>query len=110
VQGESVYVYAIKFAIYRIQEFDLSITNVITDANGSAARLVNLLSDKFPCFRDETKFEGKTVRFFKRAQIFTADLWAAFGGEGLGHFDDIDRITMFAGRSSSKLIADGLLT
>ena len=32
----------------------------------------------------------------KRAQIFVADLWAAFEGEGLGRFDDIDSITMFA--------------
>ena len=84
--------------IDRVQEYELSLTNLISEANGSAARLVNILTDKFPCFRDETKFEGKTVRFFKRAQIFVADLWAAFDGNGLGHFDDIDRITMFAGR------------
>src|ERR1700753_2903878 len=83
--------------IDRVQEYELSLTNLISDANGSAARLVNLLTDKFPCFRDETKFEGKTVRFFKRAQIFVADVWAAFDGDGLGQFNDIDRITMFAG-------------
>jgi hypothetical protein len=84
-----------------MQEFDLSIAKIISDSNGSAARLVNLLTDKFPCFRDETKFEGKTVRFFKRAQIFAADLWAAFDGNGLGQFNDIDQITMFAGRVAS---------
>jgi hypothetical protein len=37
------------------------------------------------------------VRFLKRAQIFVADLWAAFDGEGYGEFNDIDKITMFAG-------------
>jgi putative queuosine salvage protein len=58
---------------------------------------VNLLADKFPSFRDETKFERKKVRFLKRAQILVADLWAAFGGESFGKFNDIDKITMFAG-------------
>ena len=51
----------------------------------------------FPCFRDETRFEGKTVHFYKRAQILVADLWACFDGKGYGRFDDIDKITMFAG-------------
>jgi hypothetical protein len=60
---------------------------------------VNLLAEKFPCFRDEGTFERKKVRFLKRAQIFVADLWAAFDGEGYGEFNDIDKITMFAGMS-----------
>jgi hypothetical protein len=58
---------------------------------------VNLLAEKFPSFRDEGTFERKKVRFLKRAQIFVADLWAAFDGEGYGEFNDIDKITMFAG-------------
>jgi hypothetical protein len=40
------------------------------------------------------------VRLLKRAQIFVADLWAAFDGEGYGTFNDIDKITMFAGLHS----------
>lgn len=56
-----------------------------------------MLADRFPCFRDEAKYEGKKVRFLKRAQIFVADLWAAFNGESYGEFNDIDKITMFAG-------------
>lgn len=70
---------------------------LIEQANHSAAGLVNLLAKYFPCFRDETRFEGRNVRFLKRAQIFVADLWAAFDGKGYGRFDDIDKITMFAG-------------
>lgn len=38
----------------------------------------------------------------KRAQIFVADLWAAFNGEDYGEFNDIDKITMFAGKSFEK--------
>ncbi|KAH7028313.1 hypothetical protein B0J12DRAFT_584235 [Macrophomina phaseolina] len=78
------------------EQFDGSITTLISDAGKSAAKLVNLLADNFACFRDEAKFEGKKVRLLKRAQIFVADLWAAFGGESYGEFKDIDKITMFA--------------
>lgn len=34
--------------------------------------------------------------FYKRAQIFIADVWGGFKGQGLGAFDDIDALTMFA--------------
>ncbi|KAF2120755.1 hypothetical protein BDV96DRAFT_565467 [Lophiotrema nucula] len=78
------------------EEFDSEVTVLVEDAKGSAAGLVNLLAERFPCFRDESKFEGKKVRFLKRAQIFVADLWAAFEGESYGSFNDIDKITMFA--------------
>ena len=38
------------------------------------------------------------MRFYKRAQILVADLWACFEGTSHGQFDDIDTITMFAGK------------
>lgn len=57
---------------------------------------MNLLAENFPCFRDEARFEGKTVRFYKRAQILVADIWACFRGRRYGKFNDIDKITMFA--------------
>jgi hypothetical protein len=36
------------------------------------------------------------VFFYKRAQIFAADVYGAFGGRGLGAFNDADRLTCFA--------------
>ena len=36
------------------------------------------------------------VAFYKRAQIFAADVYGAFGGRSLGAFRDIDALTMFA--------------
>ncbi|KAF2745161.1 hypothetical protein M011DRAFT_448057 [Sporormia fimetaria CBS 119925] len=79
-----------------VEEFDSSVAILVEDAKHSAARLVNILADRFSCFRDEGTFERKKVRLLKRAQIFVADVWAAFEGEGYGKFDDIDKITMFA--------------
>jgi hypothetical protein len=61
-----------------------------------------MLAEHFPGFSDEARFEGKNVRFLKRAQIFVADLWAAFDGKGYGQFDDIDKITTFAGKHRSQ--------
>ncbi len=57
-----------------------------------------MLARDFDCFRDEHHFSGrrKPVRTLKRAQIFVADIWACFEGEGYGDFRDIDKITMFA--------------
>ena len=84
------------------EQFDGSVVTLIEDAKGSAAGLVNLLAKYFTCFQDEGTFEKKKVRFLKRAQIFVADLWAAFEGEGYGKFNDIDKITMFAGESHNS--------
>ncbi|SLM36486.1 Protein of unknown function DUF2419 [Lasallia pustulata] len=78
------------------ERFQCSFTTCIREAKGSAAALVNLIVENFPCFRDEVKFEGKKVRLYKRAQILVADLWACFEGESYGRFDDIGKITAFA--------------
>lgn len=86
------------------QRFQCSFTTCIREAKGSAAALVNLVVENFPCFRDEVKFEGKKVRLYKRAQILVADLWACFEGEGYGRFDDIAKITAFAGLHAPSLI------
>ena len=59
--------------------------------------MVNSLARDFPCFNDVVRFDDRrNIRLLKRAQICVADLWAAFDGESFGHFDDIDKITMFA--------------
>ncbi|KAJ2661474.1 hypothetical protein IWW48_002341 [Coemansia sp. RSA 1200] len=70
--------------------------NVVKRCAGSAQRLVELVVRDFPCFRDEHWFAGRAVQLYKRAQILVADVWACFEGAGLGRFDDIDAITMFA--------------
>ena len=80
------------------EHFEMSPAKVLERANHSAAGLVNLLAEHFPSFRDETRFEGRRILFMKRAQIFAADVWACFNGEGPGFFNDIEKITMFAGK------------
>jgi len=72
---------------------------LVEATDGSAARLVERLI-AIPGFRDEAEFRDADgpfpVAFYKRAQLMAADLALAFGGEGWGRFEDLDRLTCFA--------------
>jgi hypothetical protein len=71
-------------------------TELVRAAGQSADRLVELLAWEHKLYRDVGEHGGERVPLFKRAQITAVDLSLAFGGEGLGRFDDLDRLTMFA--------------
>ncbi|KZT12115.1 uncharacterized protein LAESUDRAFT_740624 [Laetiporus sulphureus 93-53] len=45
---------------------------------GTGLQLVQMVIDSFPTFRDQTMYEGRTIYFWKRAQILVAEVWAAF--------------------------------
>ena len=80
--------------------FDGSFTAMVEHADHSAARLVGTL-DQLPFFHDRSPYElpdGTTidVPLYKRAQIVAGDLDRAFAGSGPGHFDDLDRLTIYA--------------
>jgi hypothetical protein len=49
-----------------------------------------------PLYRDVARYDGLEVPFYKRAQLTSADLAAAFGGEGPGCFRDLAELTLFA--------------
>jgi hypothetical protein len=70
--------------------------NLVEAAQHSAVRLVHLVTTTFPGFRDQAGYLGRPVVFWKRAQIFAADLAAAFEGAMWGRFDDLHRLTAFA--------------
>ncbi|XP_046911339.2 queuosine 5'-phosphate N-glycosylase/hydrolase [Dermatophagoides farinae] len=79
-----------------MKHFNGSFVNCIRAINCSAINLLKLIYEYFPSFRDEVIYKGKNVTFLKRAQILIADIWGCFEGKGLGRFDDIDQLTMFA--------------
>lgn len=82
--------------------------NMVKAAAGSAVRLVSLVLQHLPGFRDATIYQGRLVHFYKRAQILVGDVWAAYGKqlesvEVVGVttpspycFSDIGELTMFA--------------
>jgi len=78
------------------EEFNGKAYKLVEKARGSALNLTRLLADKLPSFRDTAQYNGKKVFFYKRAQIFAADLYGTLGGRKWGNFIDIDKLTAFA--------------
>ncbi|KAK4393458.1 Queuosine salvage protein [Sesamum angolense] len=78
------------------RSFDGKASKLVESCEKSAAKLVALITSHFPGFRDHTVYKGHQIFLYKRAQIFAADLWGAFKGQGYGEFNDIESVTMFA--------------
>jgi hypothetical protein len=84
-------------------------TGLVEAAGHSAERLVELLAE-MPLFRDVQPYDGLTVPFYKRGQLTAADLALALRGAGLGRFDDLDRLTIFADNLVPHVLRrDGIL-
>ncbi len=75
--------------------------HVVAAAEGDAVALVHKIVQEFPSFRDEASWQGRPVRFYKRAQICVADLARMLPGEGarahpLGRLRGLEHLTAFA--------------
>ncbi|CAH2989606.1 unnamed protein product [Chilo suppressalis] len=79
-----------------LDKYNGSFKTCLKEADKSALKLLRIIVESFPCFRDEAVYKGKPVSFYKRAQILVADIWNFYGGKDWGEFHDIDGITMFA--------------
>ncbi|XP_044746382.1 queuosine salvage protein [Coccinella septempunctata] len=79
-----------------LEKYSGSFEQMVKEADQSAEKLLKSIVENFKCFCDEANYGGRTVTFYKRAQILVGDIWACFENEGLGHFEDIDKISMFA--------------
>lgn len=81
-----------------------SFKNVVKNANRSAKKLLSVIIEDFPSFRDESMFLGTRVAFYKRAQILVADLFFCASSTLVLDdpcitpcmFEDIEQLTMFA--------------
>lgn len=92
-----------------LDKYDGCFSNVLVAAEKSAKKLLQLVVDDFPCFRDEAVYKGQRVAIYKRAQILVGDVWACFKGESYGSFNDIEYITMFADyRVPQVLVGDSI--
>ena len=80
---------------YIQEDFGGRFTELIQTADHSAERLMQLLI-RMPLFNDVHQYKQIEVSFYKRAQLAAADLSLAFKGQGLGRFDDLQNLTIFA--------------
>jgi len=81
---------------FLIKAYDGEAYRLVEAAENLALILVELLVENLPSFRDVAEYYGKKIYFYKRAQIFAADLYGAFAGKAWGYFKDIDKLTAFA--------------
>jgi hypothetical protein len=72
------------------------VSELVAAAGGSAIKLVEILARDLSSFRDQATYHDQEAFFYKRAQLFAADLHGALGGKGLGSFRDIKELTAFA--------------
>jgi hypothetical protein len=79
-----------------LRDYGGDVCELVAAAEGSALGLVRLLAEQLESFRDVAEYRGQEVFFYKRAQIFVADLHGTFQGKDWGAFDDIDQLTAFA--------------
>jgi hypothetical protein len=79
-----------------LREYEGRASHLVQAAGRSAVSLARILAEKLNSFRDIADFQGKKVYFYKRAQLFAADLHGAFGGKEWGSFRDMEELTAFA--------------
>ncbi|XP_068524098.1 queuosine 5'-phosphate N-glycosylase/hydrolase [Anas acuta] len=79
-----------------LEKFGGSFLTCVKMSENSAQKLLRLVVENFPSYRDEAVFEEKKVSFYKRAQILVADTWSVLEGKGDGFFGDISSLTIFA--------------
>lgn len=70
--------------------------HMVEAAGGSALALVRLLAATLSSYRDVAQYHEDLIYFYKRAQLFAADLSGALRGAGWGAFFDSERLTAFA--------------
>ncbi|XP_053180877.1 queuosine salvage protein [Scomber japonicus] len=73
-----------------------SFRSFVSQAGNDARKMVELIVEKIPSYRDEATFEGKRISLYKRAQILVADFWGVMEARGEGDIISMDWLTMFA--------------
>ena len=78
--------------------------NLVKNAAKDANVLVFKITSEFPSFDDSALFGGQKVYFWKRAQIFVNDIHFALNGRGLGKFQNMSDLTIFADYKLPQLL------
>ena len=78
-----------------LARFEGSFSALVRAAGHRASNLVEILARQ-PFFQDVSSYHGIDVPFYKRSQLLASDLCLALNRQGLGRFDDLDELTIFA--------------
>ncbi|XP_059612702.1 queuosine 5'-phosphate N-glycosylase/hydrolase-like [Phlebotomus argentipes] len=88
-----------------VEKFDGNFENCVKQCDKSAQKLLQIIIENFPRFRDEATFMGERVSFHRLAQMLIRDIWITFKGEGLGEFTDINSLTISSDYHIAKVLA-----
>lgn len=78
------------------KKFDGNFSNLVNEANGDGIKLLNLIISNFPSFNDFSRYAGKNIYFYKRAQLLVSDIHQLFEGRGHGSLKNMGKITACA--------------
>ena len=82
------------------EKYDGHFYNVVEESDhrmfNNGKGIVERLVTEFPSFDDSAAYDGKEIRFYKRAQLAPSMLSGRFQNQGLCRFDDLDDVTIFA--------------
>ena len=84
-----------KISVYITKKYGSS-TNFVLSANHHLSKLIPRIANELYSFKDETKWQGKKICTWKRAQILAIDILGTFNNKGAGHFRDLGYATAFA--------------
>lgn len=79
-----------------MEKFDGRADNLLQEADGDAIKLLTLILENFPSFRDVSIYKGQEIYFQKRVQLLTADIYQMFDGQGFGALRNTETITACA--------------
>ena len=93
-----------------VEHWESRFGNLVAACEGEAARLVGRIVAEFPSFRDEAQWRGRSVWFYKRAQICVADLARLLPDHRLGRVAGLENLTAFADYKVPQVLrAEGIL-
>lgn len=78
------------------KKYNADFSNMINEAGKDASKMVKLIVENFPSFDDTSVYKGKTIFFYKRAQLLASDINLVFDKKGYGEFKNTNEITAFA--------------
>lgn len=79
-----------------LKKFDGDFTNLVKLAKSDSKKLLELIVENFPSFEDVSRYKGKKIYFYKRAQLLISDIHQAFSGHDFGKMKNISELTACA--------------
>lgn len=79
-----------------LDNFDGDFSRLVYSAQNDALRLFDLIVGQFPSFEDFSSYNGKTIYFYKRAQLLIQDVSQYFEDKNGDGFANIDILTACA--------------